>query len=166
MGSDARGQDDPLRELKARPAIPMTFRNILIAVDSAPIAAHAAEVGSDLARALGASVALVYAVDPALTATPDAGFAAAELMAEAEAEGRRLLAGFRARLSLPATALEFIQVGEPAAAIVKAAKEWPADVIVLGSRAHGGVRRALLGSVADAVMRHAPCPVLVIRATD
>ena len=142
----------------------MTFRKILIAVDSSPVAAHAAEVGCALAKALGGSVALVHAIDPTLYAAPDVGFAAAELMAQAESEGRRLLAGFRGRLSLPATALEFMQVGEPAAAIVKAAKEWPADVIVIGTRAQGGVRRALLGSVADAVLRHAPCPVMVIRA--
>jgi nucleotide-binding universal stress UspA family protein len=144
----------------------VSFRNILIAVDSAPVAAHAAEIGSALARALGAGVALIHAIDPALTAAPDVGLAAAALQAAAEAEGRRLLAGFRERLALPPTALEFIQVGEPASAIVKAAREWPADIIVIGSRALGGVRRALLGSVADAVMRHAPCPVLVVRATD
>lgn len=77
-----------------------------------------------------------------------------------------MLAGFRERLSLPATALELVAGGEPGAAIVKAAKEWPADVIVIGTRAQGGVRRVLLGSVADAVMRHATCPVLVVRATD
>lgn len=142
----------------------MAFKNILIAVDSSPVAAHAAEVGSAFAKALGASVALVHVVDPALYAAPDVGFAAAELMERADADARRLLAGFRERLSLPATALEFIGAGEPGAAIVKTAREWPADVIVIGTRAQGGVRRALLGSVADVVMRHALCPVLVIRA--
>lgn len=48
---------------------------------------------------------------------------------------------------------------------VNAAKEWPADLIVIGSHGRGGVKRALLGSVAEGVMRHAPCPVLVVRAT-
>jgi nucleotide-binding universal stress UspA family protein len=46
---------------------------------------------------------------------------------------------------------------------VNAAKEWPADVIVIGSHGRAGVTRVLLGSVAEAVMRHAPCPVLVVR---
>jgi universal stress protein A len=54
-------------------------------------------------------------------------------------------------------------VGKPAAEIVNAAKEWPADVIVIGSHGRAGVTRVLLGSVAEAVMRHAPCPVLVVR---
>jgi nucleotide-binding universal stress UspA family protein len=144
----------------------MNFRNILVAVDSGPVAAHAAEVGSELARALGANVALIYAVDPTLAVAPESGISAGELVALAEQDGRRLLAGFRGRFSLPASTLEFVEVGQPASTIVKAAKDWPADVIVIGSHGRGGVRRALVGSVAEAVMRHAPCPVLVIRAKE
>ena len=144
----------------------MNFQKILIAVDSGPVAAHAAEVGSELARSLGADVALIYAVDPTLAAAPESGIAANELVALAEQEGKRLLAGFRGRLALPASALEFVEVGQPASAIVNAAKAWPADIIVIGSHGRGGVRRALVGSVAEAVMRHAPCPVLVIRAKE
>ena len=49
---------------------------------------------------------------------------------------------------------------DPASVIVDAVRE-KADLIVLGSRAYGPVRRALLGSVSTAVIRHAPCPVLV-----
>ena len=88
------------------------------------------------------------------------------MVALAEQEGKRLLAGFRGRLSLPTSTLEFVEVGEPAAAIVKAAKDWPANMIVIGSHGRHGARRALLGSVAEIVMRDAPCPVLVIRAKE
>ncbi len=144
----------------------MNFRKILIAIDSEPVAAHAAEVGSELARSLGANVALIYAVDPTLAAAPESGIAASELVALAEQEGKRLLAGFRERLALPASTLEFVEVGQPAPTIVNAAKAWPADIIVIGSHGRGGVQRALVGSVAEAVMRHAPCPVLVIRAKE
>jgi nucleotide-binding universal stress UspA family protein len=48
-------------------------------------------------------------------------------------------------------------------AIVDAATEWPADLIVIGSHGRTGLDRFLLGSVADSVMRHAPCSVEVIR---
>ncbi|HUL08811.1 MAG TPA: universal stress protein [Candidatus Acidoferrum sp.] len=144
----------------------MNFRNVLIAVDSGPVAAHAAEVGSALARSLGGTVALIHAVDPALAVPPESGLAASELVALAQQDGKRLLAGFCGRLSLPATTLEFVEVGAPAETIVKAAKDWPADIIVIGSHGRGGVRRALVGSVAEAVMRHATCPVLVIRAKE
>jgi len=48
--------------------------------------------------------------------------------------------------------------------IVNAAAEWPADEIVIGSHGEGGLRRLLLGSVAEFVARHAPCSVLIARA--
>jgi nucleotide-binding universal stress UspA family protein len=47
--------------------------------------------------------------------------------------------------------------------IVQVAEEVGAGLIVMGSRGWGGVRRALLGSVSDSVVRHAHCPVLVVR---
>jgi nucleotide-binding universal stress UspA family protein len=48
-------------------------------------------------------------------------------------------------------------------AIVDLAEELGAGLIVMGSRGQGGVKRALLGSVSDSVVRHAHCPVLVVR---
>jgi nucleotide-binding universal stress UspA family protein len=75
-----------------------------------------------------------------------------------------MLEGVCERLSLPPSVLEFLPVGDPSIEIVKAAREWPADLIVIGSHGRQGVSRMLLGSVAEAVTRHAPCPVLVIRA--
>ena len=47
--------------------------------------------------------------------------------------------------------------------ILTLAEEIGAGLIVLGSRGHGRIRRALMGSVSDAVVRHAHCPVLVVR---
>jgi nucleotide-binding universal stress UspA family protein len=48
--------------------------------------------------------------------------------------------------------------------IVALAEELGADLIVMGCRGHRGVRRAIEGSISDAVIRHAPCPVLVVRS--
>lgn len=53
--------------------------------------------------------------------------------------------------------------GEPAARIVRDAREFRADLIVTGSRGHGAIATMLLGSVASAIVDHAPCPVLVAR---
>ncbi len=47
--------------------------------------------------------------------------------------------------------------------IIRAAEEIGAGLIVMGSRGMGGVRRALMGSVSDSVIRHAHCPVMVVR---
>lgn len=52
---------------------------------------------------------------------------------------------------------------DPAERIVALAEEIGADLIVIRSRGFGGMKRALLGSVSDSVVRHAHCPVLVVR---
>ena len=56
-----------------------------------------------------------------------------------------------------------LRMGEVALEIVALAEELQADLIVMGCRGLGGVRRALMGSVSDSVVRHAHCPVLVVR---
>jgi nucleotide-binding universal stress UspA family protein len=142
----------------------MSFRRILLAVDDSPSAAHAADVAIELARSLGSEIALIHAIDPTLGYAPGSGVPPADLLKLAEQEGKRLLAEFRARVTLGRPALEFAPLGTPADAIVSAAGQWPADLIVLGSHGRGGLSRLMLGSVAEAVMRHAPCPVLVVRA--
>ena len=143
----------------------MSFQKILIAIDHGPVAAHAAQTGVELARSLGAEVAFIHAVDPALGNATEGGFSPHDLIARAEKDGKKLLTGLRRRMSLSSSAA-FVQVGNPAKEIVKAAQYWPADLIVIGSHGREGVLRALLGSVAETVVRHAPCPVLVIRAKE
>ena len=56
-----------------------------------------------------------------------------------------------------------LRLGRPDEQIVRVGEEVGAGLIVTGSRGHGGLRRALMGSVSDSVVRHAHCPVLVIR---
>jgi universal stress protein A len=141
----------------------MGFRRMLIALDDSAAAAHAADIGADLARSLGAEVALVHAVDPTLAATPETGVPAATLLADADHDARLSLATHAARLALPTPPLAFIRVGRPAHEIIAAAREWQADLIVIASHGRRGVPRLLLGSVAEEVVRHAPCPVLVVR---
>jgi nucleotide-binding universal stress UspA family protein len=53
--------------------------------------------------------------------------------------------------------------GRPDAEITALAEEIGAGLIVVGSRGLGGIRRTMLGSVSDSVVRHAHCPVLVVR---
>jgi nucleotide-binding universal stress UspA family protein len=59
-----------------------------------------------------------------------------------------------------------VAVGRPDAEIVRLAEGIQAGLIVLGSRGLGGVRRALMGSVSDSVVRHAHSPVLVARGEE
>ena len=109
-------------------------------------------------------MAFVHVIDPALVNAADTGIQPDVFLASAKEDARKLIDGFRKRLPEQLTALEFVQIGTPLTEIVSAAKDWPADLIVIGSHGRGGLTRALLGSVAEGVMRHAPCPVLVVRA--
>ena len=129
----------------------MSIRRILIAVDAQPVSVRAAELGSELGRSLNAEVALINVNDASVE------------FGRAEQESKRLLNDFCDRLSLPASTLQFVQAGQPAVTIAKTAKEWSADLIVIASHGRTGIPRAVLGSVAEGVMRNAPCPVLIMR---
>ena len=56
--------------------------------------------------------------------------------------------------------------GHAPQAIVESAREWNADLIVIGSHGYGFWSRALLGSVSNSVVHHAPCSVLIVRGKD
>ncbi|HLV20975.1 MAG TPA: universal stress protein [Polyangiaceae bacterium] len=60
----------------------------------------------------------------------------------------------------------YVRVGTPSTEVIRLADELSADLIVVGTHGRTGVRRLLLGSVAEAVVRHAKCPVLVARVKD
>lgn len=142
----------------------MSFRRVMVAIDRSPIAAHAADVGAELARSLDAELAFVHAIDPAAGFVPvDSGVPAGELIALAQQDAKRLLGEFHQSLPTGLTAREFLTVGNPASEIAKAASDWPADVIVIGSHGRSGISRVVLGSIAESVVRHSTCPVLVVR---
>lgn len=83
---------------------------------------------------------------------------AADVVSTAEAEMRKACAG--SDMSVTASVVK----GYANQAIVEEAEDWGADVIVVGSHGYGLWRRALLGSVSNSVLHHAPCSVLVVRA--
>ena len=143
----------------------MAFRKILIAVDGEQAATRAAEIGAELASRLGAQVALIHSVAIPVSQVLRDTAATEESIARAIQEGERLLRGVHRRVTLPPATLDHVECGPPAERIVEIAKQWPADLIVIGSHCRGGVRRMLLGSVAEEVMRHAPCPVLIAPAS-
>jgi nucleotide-binding universal stress UspA family protein len=148
----------------------MPFDRILIALDHGPISAHAADVGVELGQALKADVALIHVVaDPIASYTvadlgPTPIINPSEIIGIEKDVGRKLLDSVRQRLSLEPSISEFLECGEAAAEIIKAAVSWSADLIVIGSHGRHGLDRVILGSVAESITRGAPCPVLVIKA--
>ncbi len=75
-----------------------------------------------------------------------------------------LLDATRERLGLAGAETAILE-GDPGRALCDLAESLPASVIVMGTRGRGGFRRAVLGSVSDHVVRHAPCPVVTRNAS-
>ena len=119
----------------------MSFRTVLIALDESPGAGHATDVGVQLATALGAELAFVCVVDLTQTIAPDGGVPVADLIAVAEKDAQRFLAGFRQRAPQGNPSLEFVAVGNP---LQRSSRppEWPADVIVIGSHGRHGLEHS------------------------
>ena len=140
---------------------------ILLATDGSEEAELAASTAADLAERTGSVLHVVFVVVP--TRAPfeyDAmGFAIEEPHEEIKQEGRRRLDEYVRRIQEAggSVAGAHFRLGKPDDQIVRLAEELGAGHIVVGSRGHGGVRRALLGSVSDSIVRHAPCPVTVVR---
>jgi nucleotide-binding universal stress UspA family protein len=86
---------------------------------------------------------------------------ATRLDEEQVAEGQRALAGTCAHLGLTEAEQFVLRGGSAGLALCELAASLPATVMILGTRGRGGLRRAVLGSVSDHVVRHAPCPVVI-----
>ena len=145
------------------------FNRILIAVADDEIADRVIEAGGSLAQTLGAHLALVHVVDlavaGAMAATPMAEPAsplATQEIIEAQEQSSEIFIA-RAAEALGGKPETFLREGSTTSQIISAAAEWRADLIVVGTHGRGGVGRLMLGSVAEGVLREAPCPVLAIR---
>jgi nucleotide-binding universal stress UspA family protein len=89
-----------------------------------------------------------------------------QMTREMSEEARKVAS--RAADALQGSGLEVetaVREGDPRTEIVAEAERWDADLVVLGSRGRTGVKRWLMGSVAEYVVRHAPCSVEVARGT-
>lgn len=146
------------------------YRRIVVPLDGSPTAERALEHALPLAQTGSAEIILVRAEEPLVSllepANPEAAVAVAETAAVIErthedveqylasTSDRVRTAGLRVRSENPQ--------GHTAHAIVEVARDARADLIVLTTHGRSGVARVVFGSVAEEVVRKAPCPVLVI----
>jgi nucleotide-binding universal stress UspA family protein len=144
---------------------------VLLCVDGSESAIGAAATG--LARLAPAARTIVVTVveggNPTLVSgvsgmaggalTPDQLQELNEVRSE---EGEHVVQAAVAALDQPGLETQVL-LGEPGVELMLFAEEVGATVVVVGSRGHGAIKRALLGSVSDHLVRHAPCPVLVVR---
>jgi len=137
------------------------MKTILAGVDGSPEAKSAAEFAATLAQETGAKLVLAFCVAP--LASVEAQPLAAYLEAQS-AFGNQVLREVESRCARRGLAIEALLLeGDPARCLASIAKERDVDLLAVGHRGRGAVRRALLGSVADRLVQTSPGPVLVVR---
>lgn len=140
------------------------LNTILVPVDFSPGALHALNFAVSLARGLGASIVLVHVMDSIYVSGRLESRRLRSLRMEAHKNTRRLLAGLAKRRVQPHVPVRhYLLKGTPSAKILETASRTGADLIVMGSEGRSGIKRFLVGSVAERVIRHALCHVLVVR---
>jgi nucleotide-binding universal stress UspA family protein len=156
---------------------PPAFRTVVIAVDGSKLAERALPYVRSLARGDGLKVVLVTVVPSiemlvaqtadAYTATPSVAVDAGAILESSRRESRAYLDGAAGQLKAGGITVRTVVAEGPAAErIVAVARDAGADLIALTTHGRGGLERVVFGSVADAVVRSAPCPVLVVPARE
>ncbi len=145
-----------------------TWKNICCPIDFSDASRAAMEVAADLARRFDAELLLFHAYPVPGYTFPDGSVVASPKMLQDRAEGaeRHLEAWRRDATAAGAARVEIEKVaGEPAAEIVALARARGVDLLVLGTHGRTGIEHALMGSIAERVVRRARCPVLTVHPT-
>jgi nucleotide-binding universal stress UspA family protein len=147
---------------------------VLLAVDGSACSEAAVEMVADRFRPEGTHVKVIHAVEwmreMPLCFQYAHGTSAGEDVAECRNNSfdrARLLVGrIAAQLEFKGFRTSVLTPdADPRHAIIETATDWPADLIVMGSHGRRGFDRLLLGSLAESVMRHAPCSVEIVRVS-
>lgn len=143
------------------------FAKLLVPVDFSPSSSEAMRVAADLSRRYEASLTLLHVYQPVAYPFPE-GFVlyTPDQLTGILAELRQLLdesVQFARREGAPRVEGRLEQ-GVVASEIIHAAEREGFDLVVMGTHGRTGLQHALLGSVAEKVVRRAPCPVLTVRA--
>ena len=141
------------------------FRTVLVPVDFSDHAGRALDLAVEMVRGAGGRIHLLHAYEIPLGTIPPYGVAVPEsLLAQVRDAAARRLEKAAQKVAAAGLPCETHVVHGPAGdAIVEAAQRFQADLIVMGTRGHAGLKHVLLGSVAERTVRHAPCPVLTVR---
>ena len=149
----------------------MKLSRILHPTDFSELSLHSLHAARGLAEQFGAELTCLHVVDEAceywMSMGPDSvpvGPVLGDVVASAKKHMEQFVADHLADASFPVTSA--VTVGRPFLEIIAKARELPADMIVLSTHGRTGLSHILLGSVAEKVVRKAPCPVLTIRHPD
>jgi len=156
-------RDEPLMKAAGASASPFSIKRILVPVDFSDGSKKALRYALPFAREHRAAITLLYVVTPACGAGEYSSVDFAQLEAGLKRSGEKELARLAAELAGEVPADTLVRVGSAASTIAKVAADLNADMIIIATQGRTGLKHVLLGSVAENVVRRAPCPVLVVR---
>lgn len=143
----------------------MQIRKILVPTDFSAHAEHAADLALDIAEKFQAEVCFFHVYDYPTYVLPDGALLpAADVVSNLMADIQERLEQLRGKYAERGVRIAAeTRQGVPLPEIIKFAQECPADLIVMGTHGRTGIQHFLIGSVAEKVVRKAPCPVLTVR---
>lgn len=155
----------------------MVYQKILVALDQSPLGEEVLQQAIALAQCFGSSLMLCHCIPvESQILSPYPSFYSEEMLNFSQMIQERLkqetthAQTWLQQQSETAIAAGIatetqIQIGEPGRYVRDLAKEWQADLIIIGRRGLRGFQELFLGSVSNYVLHHAPCSVLVVQAT-
>ena len=146
------------------------YQHILVPVDGSATSNAGLDEAIKIAKALGSQLRLLHVVDQMPLAMSAEGFGTGsfDLLGMLKEAGARILADAKGRALAAGVAADTMLIDGPGSRlsehVVTVARQWPADLVVIGTHGRRGIGRVLLGSDAEQVVRQAPVPVLLYRA--
>jgi nucleotide-binding universal stress UspA family protein len=146
------------------------YKKILVPVDGSPTATSGLNEAIRLAKDQGSQLRLVHVVNELVVVSPDAsGANLGRVIDVLRADGESLLDSAEAAARAAGVEVDTVLVeemgGQAGVAILHQAEEWAADLIACGTHGRRGIRRLVLGSDAEYIVRHTPVPVLLVRSS-
>ncbi len=140
-------------------------RHIVAAVDGSEPSEHAARQAVEMAQVTGARVSMITVVRPpegwwGLEGSPPSPEALAAALSSARTEVLDVLIDQLDTEGVDVSVNE--ELGDPASVIITFCQEQDADLLVIGRRGAGLVERMMIGSVADRLAHHSPCPLMIV----
>jgi nucleotide-binding universal stress UspA family protein len=139
-------------------------RRLLVPIDFSSGSLRALDYAMERARETGGAIILLHVLEPMVVSGPYEGATLWSMKAEFRRDVKQRLEKLaKERTSVEVPIKAWLLKGMPGEKIVEAAEKTGSDTIIMGSVGRKGLRRLLLGSVAEAVVRHADVPVTIIR---
>jgi len=139
-------------------------KKILVPVDFSEFSEDALEAAEGIAELRGAKITILHVMVEPQTSVPYEVYVDwQKVKNDIRVDAEKMLGEMIVKAKLNGSADKRLEWGEPSTLITKLAKEESFDIIVMATHGRTGLSRLFLGSVAENVIRHASCPVLVMR---